>query len=548
MDATVESLCTALVKSRLLTPDGIRTLYQRWLREAKESAPDLARFSRWLVENQIASEYQLGVISRGRGDQLFLNQYKLIDRVGKGRMAGVYKAVHNLGQAVAIKVLPPSKARDAAIFARFQREARLAVRLKHPNIVRTFQMDAANGLHYLVMEYLEGDTLAELLSRRGALPAPEAVCIVYQALQGLQHLHEQGLVHRDISPANLMLVKGESDSLLKATVKILDIGTGRQLFDEEFTGGDEFALTNEGDILGTPMYMSPEQAGDPHGADIRADIYSAGCILYQTLAGVPPFQDKSNVRLLMRHATEAPRPIVERCPDAPAGLQRVLDRMLAKDRSKRFATPDEARLALTPFLAEEVSSDFGPQRPEFRAYLQWLDTQKREDDSPPPKSARPEPAAGVVPPELLEDLAKSVVSSLAPYGVKEAAESRKRAKKPEPAPARRPEPVVVVEEPVEPPEEPVKPSAPPPAPKRKPPERPPERVAEKRPQPKENVAPQEDPAVTMAEALPESAQAGLAPPSRSGGLNGRDLLMIGIGVGVVCILLLITVIVLLLVR
>jgi serine/threonine protein kinase len=529
MDATVEALCTALVKSRLLTPDGIRTIYQRWLREAKESAPDVGRFSRWLVDNQIVSEYQLGVVSRGRGDQLFLNQYKLIERIGKGRMAGVYKAVHNLGQAVAIKVLPPSKAKDPAIFARFQREARLAVPLKHPNVVRTFQLDEANGLHYLVMEYLEGETLAEVLARRGRLPTPEAVCVVYQALQGLQHLHEENLVHRDMSPENLMLIGGEKENLLKATVKILDIGTGRELFDEETKAEGEFALTNEGDILGTPLYMSPEQAGDPHGADIRADLYSLGCVLYHALAGRPPFEDKSNVRLLVRHATEAPRPIAERCPDAPAGLQRVLDRLLAKDRTKRFATPDEARLALTPFLSEAVSSDFGPQRPEFRAYLQWLESQKQEEEPPPKPAARPAYRPNVVPADVMEELAKSVQSSAPPPGLREAVEARKRAKQPA-VEARRARPAPP---PVEPDELPRAPARPP--------------VVSRKPEPK-NAVQEPLPAETMAEVLPVQPLTEFPDQARPNGFSTRDLLMVGIGVGVVCLLLLATVVVLMIVR
>src|SRR5206468_2519439 len=129
---------------------------------------------------------------------LRLNQYKLIDRLGQGRMAGVYQAVHELGQTVAIKILPPSKAKDPQLFGRFQREARLALRLQHPNVVRTFQVGEANGLNYLVMEYLDGEDLEDVFKRRGKLPPAEAVRLVYQALQGLQHLHEQGMVHRDL--------------------------------------------------------------------------------------------------------------------------------------------------------------------------------------------------------------------------------------------------------------------------------------------------------------------------------------------------------------
>ena len=224
-------------------------------------------------------------------------------------MAGIYQAVHRLGQPVAIKVLPPSKARDPQLLARFQREARLAVRLKHPNVVRTFHIAETDGLHYIVMEYLEGETLEEVLQRRSKLPATEATRLMHQALLGLQHLHEEGVVHRDLKPANLMLVPapapGGLDTTLQATVKILDIGLGRALFDEgSSTAGPSADLTGTGAILGVPDYMAPEQVRDAHAVDIRADIYSLGCVFYQTLTGQTPFPDSSPVRQMIRHATE----------------------------------------------------------------------------------------------------------------------------------------------------------------------------------------------------------------------------------------------------
>src|SRR5262249_23807814 len=162
------------------------------------------------------------------------------------------------------------------VLARFQREARMALRLKHSNVVRSFQIGQAGNLHYLIMEFLEGETLDDVLARRRRLPPAEAVRLIHQALAGLQHIHDAGLVHRDLKPANLMLVpapaKGEPDSTLKATVKILDIGLGRELFDEKVpTSQEQMELTGEGVILGTPDYLAPEQARDSRAIDIRAD-------------------------------------------------------------------------------------------------------------------------------------------------------------------------------------------------------------------------------------------------------------------------------------
>src|SRR5438309_2410093 len=154
MPFTVENICGLIIRSRLFTPEEVKALYQRWLDEAKDNAGNLNQFGKWLVTNQYLTEYQAGLLLKGHADDFFLGQYKILDRLGKGRMAGVYEAVHQLGQVVAIKVLPPSRARDPQMLARFQREARLALRLKHPNVVRSFQVGEQNGLHYLVMEYL----------------------------------------------------------------------------------------------------------------------------------------------------------------------------------------------------------------------------------------------------------------------------------------------------------------------------------------------------------------------------------------------------------
>jgi serine/threonine protein kinase len=388
-----------LARGKLLPPEEIRSLRQRWLREAGDKAADANKFCSWLVGNRYLTTYQAGMLQRGHGDRFFLNEYKLLDRIGAGRMAGVYKAVHRLGQTVAIKVLPPSKAKDATLFRRFQREARLARRLKHPNIVRTFQVGEDNGLHYLVMEYLEGETLDETLKRRGQLPPAEAVRLIYQALLGLECLHEEGMVHRDLKPGNLMLVPtGEAparDTTLHCTVKILDIGLGRAIFDESEAAGDDPNLTAEGAILGSPDYMAPEQARDAHSADIRADIYSLGCTLFHALAGQPPFPDVNTVRRMIRHATE-PVPSVK--PFNPAvldGLQQIINWMLAKDPAQRYPTPRRAAQALQVFLAASAETPAHQPAASQSAYEEWLDSLPDEEASSP--TARPIAAATAIP-------------------------------------------------------------------------------------------------------------------------------------------------------
>ena len=211
MSLSVERICNELNRKGLLPPPAIRTLRQHWLREAGVSADDPVLFVKWLTQRGHVTDYQANVLLRRRDDPLVLGAYKVRGRIGRGRMVGVYEAVHPQGQAVAIKVLPPARAADPTVLARFQREARLAMRLHHPNVIRTFQAGEHHGIHFLVMELLRGETLKDVLLRRGRLPASEAIRLIYQALLGLQHVHEQGMVHRDLEPANLMLLPNAAD-------------------------------------------------------------------------------------------------------------------------------------------------------------------------------------------------------------------------------------------------------------------------------------------------------------------------------------------------
>jgi serine/threonine protein kinase len=389
MELTVQNVYGLLLRSKLLSLEEAKAMYARWEREAGAHATNLARFAAWMVANKYLTEYQAGLLARGHAEGFFLGDYKVLDRLGKGRMAGVYKAQHRLGQVVAIKVLPPSKAKDPTLLGRFQREARLALKLKHPNIVRAFQVGVCDGLHYLVMEYLEGETLEEVLTRRGKFLPGEAVRLVYQALQGLEHIHGQGLVHRDLKPSNLMLVPGAAadGSTLRSTVKILDIGLGRALFDDGAAEGP--ALTGEGVLLGTPDYMSPEQARDPRATDIRGDIYSLGCVLYHLLSGHPPFPDTNIISQMIRHATEPPRPLKEMNPAVPDGLQQIVNWMLAKGPAGRYPTPERAAGALQVFLAAGSEPALGPESdPKMRSYLTWLEV---EDGKARQAAAAPTP-------------------------------------------------------------------------------------------------------------------------------------------------------------
>ncbi len=427
MELTVQNVYGLLIRSKLLPIDDARSMYARWQAEAKDGATNLTRFADWMVKNHYLTQYQAYLLVRGHADGFYLNDYKIIDRLGQGRMAGVFKGQHQLGQVVAIKVLPPSKAKDPNLLARFQREARLAMKLKHPNIVRTFQVGQAGELYFLVMEYLEGEPLDEVMKRRRLFPPAEAVRLIYQALQGLQHIHAQGLVHRDLKPSNLMLVPATAapaHSTLKSTLKILDIGLGRALFSEdaqEETSLDP-SLTGEGVLLGTPDYMAPEQARDARAIDVRADIYSLGCVLYHLLAGQPPFPDSNIISQMIRHATEPPAPLSKFNPAVPDGLQQIVNWMMAKEPAGRYPTPERAAQALQVFLAAGNEALAAPENdPKMRPYLTWLEVEGGKPVAPALKAAPADPA-----PRRVEDT-PTVVTAAEPAAPAVPAVEKKRA-------------------------------------------------------------------------------------------------------------------------
>jgi serine/threonine protein kinase len=258
-------------------------------------------------------------------------------------MGVVYKAMHvELGKLVALKVLPASTM-DEINIERFKNEARMASRLDHLNIVATHDAGRAEGVHFLVMTFVDGIDVAKIVQRHGRLSIADGCEVVRQAAVGLQHAFERGLVHRDIKPSNMMLTR-------EGVVKVLDFGVARSFAD---TVAAE-RLTATGMLLGTADYLAPEQWDNPHAVDARADIYSLGCTLYHLLAGHPPFFGSryQSVLTKMRAHLEAPPPsILEEVPGAPAELAAVLDRMLAKDPAERFATPGELVAALQPFAA-----------------------------------------------------------------------------------------------------------------------------------------------------------------------------------------------------
>lgn len=397
---SVRDFCNLLAKSKLLPADEVEGVYKRWREETGGTDTQVGKFRKFLVTHRYLTDWQAHMVQRGRADGFFIGGYKILDRIGKGQMGGVYKAVHTLGQLVALKILPVSRAKNQHLLGRFQREARLLTQLDHPNVVRAYQFGETGGVQFISMEYLEGETLDEVLARRRRLPWAEAARLVHQAFNGLQHVHERRMVHRDVKPANLMLTPNPppgKDTTWDATVKLLDIGLGRELFADDTPEGQiETQLTVEGSVLGTPDYLAPEQAKDARTADIRADIYSLGCVLYHCLAGRPPFPETNIMTQMVMHATEIPTPVASFAPDVPTGLQSVLDRLLAKSPDARYQTPGAAAEALKPFLGSGGSAPFSTAL--VPAYKAWLESESQHDAAKSPTPVVPaKPAASAGP-------------------------------------------------------------------------------------------------------------------------------------------------------
>jgi serine/threonine protein kinase len=252
-----------------------------------------------------------------------LGDLQIIEELGRGGMATVYKAYQEkLNRYVAVKVLLPSLAQDAKLVQRFLREAETAAALKHPHVITIHDIDSQDDYHYIVVEYLEGLTLAQLLEQEGQLAPERVLHIVQQVADALDHAHRQGFVHRDIKPSNIMV-----DPACNDHVTLMDFGLVRVI------GGSQ--ITRSGTIVGTPDYMSPEQAKGEE-LDHRADIYSLGVTIYHMLTGIVPFGKPTPHAVMMAHITEEPPSMTSLGQQTPLEVEAVVIKSMAKEPADRY--------------------------------------------------------------------------------------------------------------------------------------------------------------------------------------------------------------------
>jgi serine/threonine-protein kinase len=350
--ASVADLVEALCLSPLLLPEQREELK----RTLQARFADPKALARELMRRDWLTPYQANQLLQGKGYDLLLGSYIILERLGEGGMGRVYKARNwKLGRVVALKVIRQERLANQDAVRRFRREIQAAAQLDHPNIVRAFDADQAGDTHFFVMEHVAGTDLKRLVEQRGPLPVAEACDYVRQAALGLQHAHERGLVHRDIKPSNLLLAAG--------VVKLLDLGLVRLAHRAEVAESAS-TLTEEGWVVGTPDYLAPEQASDSRKADIRSDLYSLGCTCYFLLAGQPPFPYGSPTDKVIKHAMLEPQALAQLRPEVPPAVTAVVRRLLAKRPEDRFQTPAElaATLAALPLGPPAPA----PQQEEYR--------------------------------------------------------------------------------------------------------------------------------------------------------------------------------------
>jgi serine/threonine protein kinase len=348
--ATPDSFLQALSRSRLIGRDQLDSILAAQSRSIRGSARLLADR---LIELGELTHYQTEKLLNGRWRGLVVGEYHILAPLGRGGMGTVYLAKslarpaappYPLFPLVALKVLPPKRAQEEAkTLLRFRREMELGKHLDHPNITRTLDAGEHNGVHYIAMEYVPGQTIRQLVSQSGPLPVGEAARLFGDVAAGLAHAHERGLIHRDLKPSNIMVTP-------EGRAKILDLGMA--LLVDEALPEDPAIVGGEGYILGTMDYIAPEQTSDATNVGPRSDIYSLGCAIYFAVCGMPPFPGGSSIQKMKWHRTEAAPPVNSINPGVPSAFARVIDQFMAKDPNDRPESADAVRARLLPWADE----------------------------------------------------------------------------------------------------------------------------------------------------------------------------------------------------
>lgn len=359
-----------------------------------------------LVQDGLITQYQSDKFKAGNASDIHFGDYVVIDKLGQGGMGTVLLARHRrMDRQVAIKVLPVTVLESKNAVARFYQEVKVAGQLTHPNIVHAYDAGEHHGFHYLVMEYVKGHDLAQVLTQLGPIPAPLALDYILQASRALEYAHGMNIVHRDIKPSNILLDE-------EGKIKLLDMGLARigGALDQEAS----LHLTTTGQVMGTVDYMSPEQAEDTRQADARSDIYSLGCTLYRLLTTQGPFSRETIVKTILAHR-DARIPTIETGSPDDVAINQLFQKMVAKDPVNRFQSVTRLIEAIRQIEEGQMSifeTDTTTHVPDTAAVVRFEN--HSPDQIPTPDAIIPggveEPIGNVVP--------NSVVSVTSDYGKK----------------------------------------------------------------------------------------------------------------------------------
>lgn len=355
---TVAALLNEMRGSPILRPDQHKELVEVLAPQHK----DPQELARQMIRQKWLTIYQAKKILSGKISELVIGNYTVLDKLGEGGMGRVYKAIQqNLKRVVALKVVRSSLLKNDVALKRFRREVKAAAALSHANIVRVFDADQDGDRHFLAMEYIDGSDLGKLVKSNGPLPIPVACSYIRQAALGLQHAHDLNFVHRDIKPSNLLVAADETRQFgVRNAVKILDMGLART--QGEDISGEHISteLTRAGTVVGTPDYMSPEQAKNSSNVDSRSDLYSLGCTFYYLLTGEEVFPNGNPLEKLLQHQLDAPRPIQMLRMEIPPEVASIVQCLLAKRPEQRFQSGLAVANALEPWCAVKTQPASNP--------------------------------------------------------------------------------------------------------------------------------------------------------------------------------------------
>lgn len=368
----LEKFLRAVRKSGLLPEDRIELLVREAPKSSEGNAEKLGEF---FVERSALTHFQVSKLKQGIFQGLVLGPYHILSPLGKGGMGTVYLA-HDSRKPegrqglVALKVLPPKRARaEDRMLARFLREMDLAQRVSHPHLTKTYEAGDVNGVHYIAMEYIRGQSLRRQVADNGPLHVARAARLFSEVADGLQSAHELGLVHRDLKPSNIMVTPN-------GHAKVLDMGLALAV-DEELPK-DKTIVGGQGYVVGTMDYIAPEQVDDPTTVDARADLYALGCSMYFALTGQPPFPGGTSQEKMKRHRKDFAAPLSDFNPTFPVDFTRIVERLMEKDPKDRYRSAAAVGDALRKWTAgdPETPMDVDPEQTEAEIVLELERTVK----------------------------------------------------------------------------------------------------------------------------------------------------------------------------